>query len=184
MNLSNSRLPKAVSDYLRKVRLGQTERGSYVVTVASPVPPYVDLESAGLMFARPADIPFERKVSVTLAKSLANVQDVIGLMSRGLFSEKPWEEAVDKGVSANLCESLLKMSGTESRGDIEIRVTWALNRPPEEQVREVFNFSANAMSQIDAAARWLRAAAPVDRDRITVICSRTLPICLRVVVSR
>src|SRR5262249_33707837 len=31
--------PTAATDYLRKTRLGQSERGSYVLTVISPVPP-------------------------------------------------------------------------------------------------------------------------------------------------
>ena len=60
-----SRKPARATEYLRQARLGQSDRGSYVVTVHSPVPPLITM--AG--FQEESE-PFERRVALTLANAL------------------------------------------------------------------------------------------------------------------
>ena len=98
-----TRKPVQANEYLSRVRMGQTERGSFVLTILSPVPP-------GLRPPEPLDgvlpDPFERKVSQTLAS---------GLLAARLAAQRaavsgdvqPFREAVPRGVSANLCDALV-----------------------------------------------------------------------------
>ena len=60
MQFFANRKPAAATEYMRQTRLGQSERGSYVVTVLSPVPPALPLHGAD---EQPD--PFERRVSLT-----------------------------------------------------------------------------------------------------------------------
>jgi len=68
-----SRLPSAADEYMRKVRLGQTELGSYVVTVVCPVSP--ELQPTDLAFQQNLDEPYDRKVDPNLSWGIAEVGD-------------------------------------------------------------------------------------------------------------
>ena len=57
------RLPKEAHEFLRSCRLGQTERGSFVATIITPVPPEIQSE---LTFVE----PFSRKVTTGLMSTL------------------------------------------------------------------------------------------------------------------
>ena len=73
-------------DYMRHVRFGQTERGSFVVTLLSPVPPvlertdlFEDEDPAHTL----AQAPFSRRVTHTLLGSLAAIKEAVALTNRG-----------------------------------------------------------------------------------------------------
>ena len=66
-----NRKPAAATEYMRHVRLGQSERGSYVVTVQSPVPPALPIHGID-----DQPDPFERRVSLTLANALHTLRQV------------------------------------------------------------------------------------------------------------
>ena len=61
-----TRKPARAIDYLGRVRMGQTERGSYVLTILSPVAPAL-VSQRELPFDSDAPEPFERQVTRTLA---------------------------------------------------------------------------------------------------------------------
>jgi hypothetical protein len=63
--------PAAASDYMRNVRMGQTERGSFVLTILSRVTPDLAQPYPGVRDVVPE--PFERKVTRRLAVALAAI---------------------------------------------------------------------------------------------------------------
>ena len=67
------RVPSAAAEYLDGVRIGQTEPGSYVITVISDVavPEQQALVADETMHV---DVPFERRVTTTLVEALAAAQ--------------------------------------------------------------------------------------------------------------
>src|SRR6266567_8729063 len=65
------RKPERAMSYLRRIRLGQTERGSYVFTLISPVTPALRIEHS--LFT--TEEPFERRVVETLANALNATRD-------------------------------------------------------------------------------------------------------------
>jgi hypothetical protein len=78
-----SRKPARAVEFLRQARLGQSERGSYVVTVHNPVPPAMPM--FGL--EDEAD-PFERRVTLTLSQALQSLRRTAAEVIGGA---RPWE---------------------------------------------------------------------------------------------
>lgn len=143
-------------DYLKGVRMGQTERGSYVLTIVSPVTPAFPQDR------RDVEEPYERQVTRVLASAVASVHHAA---DRAIATDTldPFREAVGNGVSANLCEALVGMSGVtgESRG-VGLRFLWSRSRPIRDGVPERTILPADTMPVIQEAGRVLREEAPVE----------------------
>jgi hypothetical protein len=146
---------REASEYLRRVKLGQTEQGSFVVTLLTPIPPQLQLpQQASLPSFE--DEPFERQVTRRLAGSLDALRNAVELAASG-DGQGAFERAVSDGVSANLCEAVAGLIG-QSTG-IDVSVTWARTRPtPEANLRIAFSGSDAAI--VTEAARMFRARHP------------------------
>lgn len=142
---------KEASDLLSRVRLGQTEQGSFVVTLLTPTVP----SSMPTLFEDPDDrgAPIQRRMTRRLAEALAAAREATEDAVAG--DQTAFADSVDKGVSANLCEALVRLIGTFPTLDISI--AWARTRPVE---------SPSAVVQFgDADAAVLSEAARLFRDR-------------------
>ncbi len=146
---------REASDYMRRVKLGQTEQGSFVVTLLAPVPPLLQpqLDPAWDGFD---DEPFERQVTRRLVGALQASRHAVELTASG-EGAGAFETAIGAGVSANLCEAVAGL--IEPSGDLDISVTWARTRPtPDVQSR--IAFSAGDAEILREAARTFRARHP------------------------
>ena len=143
-------------DYVKRVRMGQTERGSYVLTIVSPVPPAFPQDH------RDVDEPYERQVTNMLSSAVAGVYHAA---DQALEADTldPFREAVVNGVSANLCEALVGMSGVtgESRA-VGLRFFWSRSRPIRNGGEARTTFPAHMMPVIREAGRVLREEAPIE----------------------
>jgi hypothetical protein len=146
---------REASDYLRRVKLGQTEQGSFIVTLLAPIPPQLQATQPGL-FPSFDDEPFERQVTRRLAKSLDALRGAVELAASG-DGQGAFESAVADGVSANLCEAVAGLVA-QSEG-IDISVTWARTRPTPEAYRRIA-FSNSDAEIVTEAARVFRARHP------------------------
>jgi hypothetical protein len=140
-------------DYMRSVRLGQTEHGSFVVTLLAPVPPQLQLpfDPAWLDFDQE---PYERQVTRRLTQALDASRNAVERTMPGEGAEA-FEKAVSAGVSANLCEAVAAL--VEQSNGLEINVTWAKTRPTPE-IHHAIGFSL-------ADAEILKEAGRTFRDR-------------------
>jgi hypothetical protein len=142
------KVPREVRDFLSACRLGQTERGSFVATIITPVPPEIKSE---LSFME----PFARKVSTGLMSTLGFVSDAIQTGNPGQILQ-----GVDRGVSVNLCESLKAMKPSGDLSRLDISVTWAQTRGSiPDTVPRTVSFPQESFSFIEEAARELRIRA-------------------------
>lgn len=146
---------REASDYLRRVKLGQTEQGSFVVTLLAPIPPQLQAPQQGL-FPSFEDEPFERQVTRRLADSLDALRGAVELAASG-DGQGAFERAVPNGVSANLCEAVAGLIAQSS--GIDISVTWARTRPTPEAHRRIA-FSNSDADIVTEAARVFRARHP------------------------
>jgi hypothetical protein len=106
--------PGPVRAYLDRVRLGQTEQGSYVVTLLSPIgTDAAEAERAGRL---PLEDPFPRTAVAMLARALETARDTAERVAAGVGRLETFHETVEAGVSANLCDSLAKIGGRSHRG--------------------------------------------------------------------
>jgi hypothetical protein len=146
---------KEATDYLRRVKLGQTEHGSFVVTLLAPIPPDLQFGQRDL-FPSIDDEPFERQVTRRLAGSLDALRGAVERAASG-DGQEAFERAVAEGVSGNLCEAVAELI-TQSAG-IDISVTWARTRPTPEAQHRV-SFSGSDRDIVKEAARIFRARHP------------------------
>jgi len=109
---------------MNQVRIGQTERGSYGLTILSPVPPVLRTDM-------PAESsPFERRVTQTLTRA---IQSALHAAKEAAESGdlEPFRRAVPDGVSANLCDALTGLGHISPARGFEVSVSWSRSRPVE-----------------------------------------------------
>ena len=145
---------KEANSFLSRVRLGQTEQSSFVVTLLTPVvPPPMQRASDpewGLH-----DDPVERRVTKRLAGALTAIRQAAERTIRG--DDDAFLRGVEQGVSANLCEALA--GALEPFRTLDVVVTWARTRPAT-PVDEVFFFASGDVPILQEAARLLREREP------------------------
>ena len=151
----SSRRPAQALEYLRRTRLGQTEHGSFVLTIISRVPPSLSAGN-GILFE--VEEPFERRVTQMLAQSLAAVRTASDdAASSGQV--KSFETAVSKGVNANLCDALVGMgTAADTNRSLEVQFSWSSTRPltPSLQIPNTVFFPPDAFPMIKEAAVYLK----------------------------
>ena len=148
------RITKEATDIVNQVRLGQTEQGSYVVVLHTPVV----VPRTPTLLKDPKDdfAPPHRRMTRRLTEALTTTREALErgtLVSAG----EAMESAIHSGVSANLCESLVALIGAFS--SLDIRVTWARTRP-ERSRREAIRFFEPDVQHLDAASRLFREFEP------------------------
>lgn len=153
------RKPQAAMNYLHNLRMGQTERGSFVLTILSPVPPELKVAQQPLIHGL-GDVPFERKVTTTLMTSLSKLSQAAKLAAKSGAME-PFQESVASGVSANLCDAVVGMADVTAGEPVDIRMTWSASRPQELLAPDQVFFDSDVIPFISEAARQFRETAPV-----------------------
>lgn len=157
----SARKGKQVEEYMERVRLGQTEYGSYIFTLLSPVVPEIDT-TLPLPFVEPiprTQDPFERLVTNKLSDGInAAYNESIKILSG---REASFEDKVDLGISAALCEGLGSI--TKSSGTAEFSVSWAKTRPHYIGVHpERYEFNMEMADIVEEVARVFKTTEPED----------------------
>lgn len=136
-------------NFLKSVKLGQTEVGSYILTIIFPVTPdlleSVDDESA---------LPFERKVTRSLATGLNSLESAVRSQV-AKPSLDPFLEGINQGVSANLCEALSNIGEGTAGTIMDTQITWARNRSIPKLVTKA-RFRDGDFSYLRSAAMRLK----------------------------
>jgi hypothetical protein len=109
-------------ELLSACRMGQTERGSFVATVACPLRAG-DAEQA---FINTTADPFARKATTLLIESTSELVHAIETDQVRQVVEN--ENATPK-LSANLCDALLRMKPSIEGAEVTIEATWSALRP-------------------------------------------------------
>ena len=126
--------------------------GGYTLTLHSPVPAGIGQIDFGDAFSA----PFPRRATSQLARALGQTTEAI-FEAVAEDTLQPFEQKVQDGVSANLCESVAALA---SKGQgIRIGLFWAGVRPsnlPDTQ----FQFTENSAGILTEAAKFLRRNEP------------------------
>jgi hypothetical protein len=145
--------------FIQQCRLGQTERGSFTVTVACPLAAVPEVPS---LFA---NLPFSRRVTALLMRSLQRL--ALALDADELDSLLAPVDGQPL-LSANLCEGLLDMTPEGDGSTLTVTASWARTLPPPVAVplpgrvrlrRETFG-------AIEALATRLRPTPPPRRQTL------------------
>ena len=148
------RKPVEASEYIKKVRLGQTERGSYVVTIQSPVPPAFRTSSE-------SELPFERQVTETLLSSLSAVH-AAARQAVATGDLEPFRVSVAAGVSANLCDAIVRLFNVTPGVEFNVSISWSKSRPSAHGQVSQTTLSSDFIPVIAEASRLFKEIAPED----------------------
>lgn len=154
----HSRKPNQALDYMKKIRMGQTEHGSYILLIRSPIRPA--LKSAEELFERDEE-PFERHVVTTLMKSLNSLKDASSI-SAASGELKPFLDSIPNGISSNLCDAVVGLCETTESNLLDVQTTWSPSRKPPTNIRQRLSINSDSLSIIKEASSHLRESSPVD----------------------
>ncbi len=150
---------REAGDLLKRMRLGQTDQGSFVVTLMTPVVP----PPMPALFPDPEDrnAPIERRMTRRLVEVVTAARQATERAAAG--DEDAFKETVASGVSANLCEALVRI--IEPFPTLDVGVSWARTRPVAIP-RTVVRFGRADAALLREAARSLRERAPRPEVRL------------------
>ena len=146
---------------LEQVRLGQTHQGSFVITVLTPVVPPLVQPLQQELFPDLSDdwgdedAPIQRKMTRRLVEALKAARESTEKTVAG--DTDAFANQVENGVSANLCDALVRLIGPFPKMDVG--VSWAqtrLSSLPEALVQ----FGRTDSPILQEAARRFRDRAP------------------------
>ena len=111
--------------------------------------------------------PFERRANRTLVAGLRAVREATDLVNRGEGDIWTFDARVQNGVSANLCTAAAEL--IDIGGGLEVSVSWALTRPPNEEhdeQRSTVRFQSPDALVLTEAARILSSRQERVDERI------------------
>ena len=168
----SKRKPQQAMDYLDKIRMGQTERGSFILSLHTPVPPRLRVSERTqpmLNFDLPAserEEPFERRVSLTLAHSLHAALNA-SLRANASGDLTPFQNAVAQGVNANLCDAIANIGLETLTKSLSIAFQWSPTRTLLAPVPQRTEFTADQFTVLREAARLFRENEPQEDYEIS-----------------
>ena len=139
---------REIQEYMSSLRFGQTERGSLVVPVYSPIPSdSTDGDSN-------VEDQLSRRVVTTFVTALTTAHDLVG-GDMAYWHERTLETEVAQGISANLCTALSNL--LKVTDGFTLSVDWALAfRPPGENYS--VRFEIEHVYRIEEIQRTLELA--------------------------
>ncbi len=130
--------------------LGQTERGSYAVSVSCPLRA-VEQDQPLL----PGSEPFTRRTVSTLMRSLSRVVTSIDADTVPSVFETQENQPV---LSVNLCEALLQMQPTEEDSHLDVQVSWATTLKPQDLIPTIVRIKHEYFPIIEDISKKLQPA--------------------------
>lgn len=133
------------ADYIESVRLGQTQRGSFILTVLSPW----DFVPGTQRSLDLSDLTFGRRVTRALASALSATERA--LRQSVVAGEQPLVESYQSGVTSNFCSALARLAIV---GDgIDITLGWSPSKPDSKVVK--LSLRREDAAVLDKAAKAL-----------------------------
>ena len=143
------KITEEVAEYINNIRLGQTEHGSYIVNVVAPIERYEEVQQDH------ARISVMRAVSDTLAMSLTAINEAIQEF-KGTQRNDSFDDAVQKGVSANLCDALIGLSGEAKNRDVKITISMSKAEPILENAHFEHSFYSSNVPYLQKASDYYK----------------------------
>lgn len=138
-----------LNDFFDNLLLGQTEHGSYVVNLISPIlDNQKDQEDH-------SSISLTRSVSDTLSRSLSAIHSSINEY-RDTERLTVFDDGVEQGVSANLCDALIGLSGKKQLRDIEINISMSKTEIGYEDIVQHHRFNADVLPYLEVASKYYK----------------------------
>lgn len=135
-------------NYVRACRLGQTEVGSYVLTINAPLHLHEQINAVD-------EAPFGRRATALLLESTAYIARAIRQGDASRILEDRSDAPL---VSANLCEALVEMMPADESADLRLSASWSPLIPAPESTASDVCLDRTMFEPIEELAQQLRPA--------------------------
>lgn len=149
------RKPVQALDFLELAKFARVERGSVVLCIEVPVPPLLQ----GAVPHTDAEMPepeLARRVTRQLVTGMVALQDALPDCSAA-DSIEPAVSRVTTGVSANLCDAIMRMLEAARAEELGMSVGFASRRQVPVSLPRKATFRASDMAMLREVARGLQA---------------------------
>jgi len=156
---------KNVQDYLNQLRMGQTEVGSFIVNLIAPIRLY---ESSQI---DEDHMSFTRAVTNNLSRSLLALSHSIDSYekSSNVFD---FEEVIDRGVSANLCDALCGLSGSNKSRAFNIFIALAGSESDNQELPKKFSFKPSKVPLLEIASSYYKGKYTINDYEVHGLVSK------------
>lgn len=156
-----SRKPQDAESFLKNIRMGQTEHGSYVLTILSPVAP--DLTPAQIPLPLPnssfEEEQYDLRVIPLLSTALSTMP-IVAEAASASSSIEPFLENTSKGITSNLCDAIVGMyETTGDDGSISISINFSKNRKYPYKIFSQ-NFDGTFIPILKSASQYINSSQP------------------------
>jgi hypothetical protein len=155
--------PQIVHDYIDRVLSIPPARGSYILQTLLPMGSADD--GLQLPYREPSFERVTRKIATALDVAVAAAE---------LWQESaepgPFEQGVESGLSANLLEAMIRLTGSEDPHSFEARIGWSTGQPLDVPTRVVVK--SEYVPALAAGASWLRGGPKEISERFTGVVVR------------
>jgi len=137
--------PTEVSNYLSRLQLGQSKVGSYIVNIIVPLEKHQDdnLSTDGITFSR------------VVTDNLINALDKLSTAVTKYNEQQDVDiflQTIEAGVSKNLCEALIGLSGRNKQRSFQITaIPSTTQKMPRPELPLTFDFDIKAVSALTDA---------------------------------
>ncbi|MEU0936164.1 hypothetical protein [Embleya sp. NPDC005971] len=154
--IQNGQRPARARDFVSGVRLGQTQAGSYILAVQTPIP---DVEPQSILpfedeTSRTARQPYARAVTTFLYTGALTAATAAREILRRDTTDVLLEDYAAGGVSANFCEALARIGG-EEHNTFGLTFAWSPDLPVS-QPTEPLSFDRHMQYALKEGAAALR----------------------------
>ncbi|MCM1945210.1 hypothetical protein NC315_07445 [Streptomyces sp. G2] len=157
-------MPREAYKHARRMRLGQTRAGSYIIPIISSARfgSLVTTSSDETRLDVAADETyFERRMLTTLSHALETLSELAIERSR-IPSKDDVLDAVDEGVSSELCSAILDVIGHGEVSEFDVAFNWAPSSPAPRSVADRIVFLGEAAPVIEHIRGELKDAKAQD----------------------
>ena len=158
-----------VSSFLNNLTFSPDFLRGYRLTMYSPVP--VRLEDSSAHTPDTDETPFAREATQTLAQALSATSEAVSIAVESQSSGH-FRNAIEKGVTANLCDALSRLA--KGGKGVSIEINWSLLRvsrtPPHSvaityQHADILSSAANTLRTSDPSREELVSAHVIELAR-------------------
>jgi hypothetical protein len=141
----------SAEEFIKSCRLGQTERGSYIATVACPIGLLPERQREGLPFTRQAtELLWNTMATISNALEERHEDRLLAIQDEGI------------AISSNLCEAIVAMQPEDDRASLEVRCSWAASLPMNDVLPEQIVFRSPARQRLLGVAKQLKTIEQPD----------------------
>lgn len=166
-----SRLSERAANVAKAALLSLPKPGSFLLPIHLRLPPRLTPDEGDQVLFDDVDLPIERRTSIMCQRAVSTLYTIARAATMDdAVDLSRFEQHASDGLSANLCEALVKISGP-NRSPFYVDFAWAIERP-HPRSGAVLAFDSAMIEIIEVAARGIRQSTEEDGVAVSGFITR------------